>query len=519
MGIVSYINTMNRLYGNDPTPVRYNTRQYLQGGRVPYKPGGLVEPGVTHYGKKDVLAEIFSTTELDKGANFWFDKTWKEILDAPTDDPMFDDFKGKKVKARGKTYSLTPKKAALRHIRRALSESKGVWKDPDIDAKLSPEDQAKLKEAYPEFADAKFDEHKWGYDMYASKENKAKTSRIRYIVKELGFGGTKAGTLSPENQAKVKRVFGDEWQGKWEFNKYLYGIPDTGKGGKNVLLGKRIFNLTLDKSAVPSQKFGYSYTVDDNYLLNKFVEASKDNSAYKLLKDAEGNIKGVNVNGQKYYHYKYPANLMQPGDKLITDHPSHEKVQRYLKVANKAKGNPSKFLTELFIKHGYKVPTTTQLLRHFYNSEGVTTTRNVIQKHHPARVENIPDHLQLLREWENMDARRIHSKVDKGLMSRADAHTELKRKGIQIMLKDGTKLGAPDIDPEKQFQDYVKFTERKVKKVVKAGELPQLAEKLGLIKDVLVLHSEVVIQLDVLPLNLKQILKELFLKLRKEFLN
>ena len=49
MDILQYINKMNRLYGNDPTPVRYNTQQYLQGGRVGMKPGGLVEPGVTHY--------------------------------------------------------------------------------------------------------------------------------------------------------------------------------------------------------------------------------------------------------------------------------------------------------------------------------------------------------------------------------------------------------------------------------------------------------------------------------------
>ena len=50
MDILTYINKMNRLYGNDPTPVRFNTRQYLQGGRVGLKPGGLVEPGVMHYG-------------------------------------------------------------------------------------------------------------------------------------------------------------------------------------------------------------------------------------------------------------------------------------------------------------------------------------------------------------------------------------------------------------------------------------------------------------------------------------
>ena len=45
MDILQYINKMNRLYGNDSTPVRYNTQQYLQGGRVGDQSGQLVQPG------------------------------------------------------------------------------------------------------------------------------------------------------------------------------------------------------------------------------------------------------------------------------------------------------------------------------------------------------------------------------------------------------------------------------------------------------------------------------------------
>ena len=69
MDILQYINKMNRLYGNDSTPERFNTRQYLQGGRVGMKPGGLVEPGVTHYGREkkhertaaDIKADVSRT--------------------------------------------------------------------------------------------------------------------------------------------------------------------------------------------------------------------------------------------------------------------------------------------------------------------------------------------------------------------------------------------------------------------------------------------------------------------------
>ena len=41
-------------------------KQYLQGGRVGLKPGGLVEPGVMHYGR---------LTEAEKRANV---KTWEK---------------------------------------------------------------------------------------------------------------------------------------------------------------------------------------------------------------------------------------------------------------------------------------------------------------------------------------------------------------------------------------------------------------------------------------------------------
>jgi len=73
MDILTYINRMNQLYGNEPAPVRYNTQKYLQGGRVQYKPGGLVEPGVTHYAKKLTMKEKHKAA-YDSGYKFYKDK-------------------------------------------------------------------------------------------------------------------------------------------------------------------------------------------------------------------------------------------------------------------------------------------------------------------------------------------------------------------------------------------------------------------------------------------------------------
>ena len=91
MDILEYINRMNRLYGTEPlapwdkpevpwweekhepapwdeakAPPRYNTMRLLTGGRVEMKPGGIVEPGVTHYGKDDELVYDRETKKFRK---------------------------------------------------------------------------------------------------------------------------------------------------------------------------------------------------------------------------------------------------------------------------------------------------------------------------------------------------------------------------------------------------------------------------------------------------------------------
>ena len=44
MHIVDYFNRMNQIYGNGQQAApRYNTQQYLQGGRVGYRDAGLVD--------------------------------------------------------------------------------------------------------------------------------------------------------------------------------------------------------------------------------------------------------------------------------------------------------------------------------------------------------------------------------------------------------------------------------------------------------------------------------------------
>ncbi len=178
----------------DPSLKQLAARDFYQGGRVGYQSGQLVQPGPGrqgYNGSDRKGTSKWDIAELNKAAQYYHNKNYEDLK--------------------------TRKEKAL--IATNLSKNNGKFELPTTKDKLSPEDQVKLKEAYPEYADADFDEYKWGYDPNDQK-TKSKANKIRYIVKNQEFKGPKAGILSPEKQADVIRVFGDEWQGKWNFNKY-----------------------------------------------------------------------------------------------------------------------------------------------------------------------------------------------------------------------------------------------------------------------------------------------------------
>ena len=98
MPIVSYINTMNRLYGNGPAPAPvYNTQKYLQGGRVGYQGGQLVDHGPGRQGYAGDTAGFrehitnFKGTEIYKG--FVLDKANKFGIDRGTASRIIDEIR------------------------------------------------------------------------------------------------------------------------------------------------------------------------------------------------------------------------------------------------------------------------------------------------------------------------------------------------------------------------------------------------------------------------------------------
>ena len=111
------------------------------------KIGGLVEPGVVHYGQlvQPGPGRQGYNGSARKGTSKW----------------DIEELNKAAQHYEGKDYADLKTRKEKKLVAQNLGRNEGKFKYPTTFEKLSPEDQAKLKEAYPEFADAKFDEHKW----------------------------------------------------------------------------------------------------------------------------------------------------------------------------------------------------------------------------------------------------------------------------------------------------------------------------------------------------------------------
>ena len=127
MDILQYIHRINQLYGSEPVPMpapRYNTQQYLQGGRVGKKPGGLVEPGVTHYARpvsEDRMAQ------LNEAAKKYGYKSFDDIKDRQIKTNVSKDATRRAegvVEGKGKTKPTEAQKATMKEAHWTKTKSK-----------------------------------------------------------------------------------------------------------------------------------------------------------------------------------------------------------------------------------------------------------------------------------------------------------------------------------------------------------------------------------------------------------
>ena len=273
MDILTYINKMNRLYGTEPVPVRYNTRQYLQGGRVGMKPGGLVEPGVTHYGKitKTELKELrnagLEVPEIAKK----FGVSVKTINNRLKEYDLLGTYKsdylvGKPMSERkaAEIRKTLPDGVRLRWDKSTKHRAGGYWrvigqiqkgKEFVFNQSFLNPTENQIKELAMNYETA----YKKHYPNYLSndefeklrfkKENvKLSDSKFAEVLNDLEYKTTKEKTFTKrhvamyqrnldivddvgveikslsQNQQEILKSNFPEYEGKWDFKTYKYGL-------------------------------------------------------------------------------------------------------------------------------------------------------------------------------------------------------------------------------------------------------------------------------------------------------
>ena len=278
--------------------------------------------------------------------------------------------------------------------------------------------------------------------------------------KTVGTGtGSKALTnpLSKPEQRLLQSTFTDV---DFDFTKSKFGIDRK----VNPELYRQAVNLVKES---PKLVFGFQFNKPENYLLTTFQRARLQQLAdtgvseyvpiYKNEKIIGFQDNTESGGGKKFYHADYK------GGASIKTHPNFEKVAKYVNIVKDTRGDHIPVLNKLFTDLGEKVPTFDQLLNNLLDSPGrggVGSISAAIEKHHTKGVKTSTADLQLLTRDKNKLAALIEGRVDAGKMDFETASRILKPEGIQIE-REGVKIGAPDISPEKQVDDLKKFVTRK----------------------------------------------------------
>ena len=292
--------------------------------------------------------------------------------------------------------------------------------------------------------------------------------------KTVGTGsGSKALTdpLSKPEKELLENTFTDV---DFDFNKSKFGIDYK----VNPKLYQQAVDLVREK---PKLFFGFQFMKPENYLLTQFQRARVQQLAdigvsqyvpiyknQKIIGFQDNTEVGM---GKKFYHVDYK------GGPSIKTHSDFEKVNKYVDIVKDTKGDHIPILNKLFTEAGEKVPTFDKLLNGLLDSPsrgGPGTLSTAIEKHHTKGVKTSTADLQLLTRDQNILAALIEGRVDAGRMDFETASKILKPMGIQIE-RDGVKIGAPDIDPEKQIQDLKKFVQRKTLEKFAANIKPETA--------------------------------------------
>ena len=221
--------------------------------------------------------------------------------------------------------------------------------------------------------------------------------------------------------------------------------------------GQREKDLARLKGKIISENLGAYLQSPDNVLINDMIRAAKTDSNLKVIRGGPDNTVVAVQEGEKIYHAVGSNRKPVPGSPnnstSIIKHPWFEKRSAIVKQQKEFKHTkvPNKDITygeALDVLESKKAGTP-------------VTKKNPAEYEHVKGVATDYKKGQIALRTANREKQKIMTALKNEHMTRAEADKALKKLGVRDFYK-GKYIGAPKINPEKQFEDLKKYVDRKI---------------------------------------------------------
>ena len=334
-------------------------------------------------------------------------------------------------------------------------------KFPDYDAKIN-------KYGFPK-KDPRYEKVRTMYrtltGAFKAYEEKRKTDpeRIKYKKEYTQRPEVKQRTLEsqreyykdPVKRERIlarNRLFASQPEQQKKRKKYMQKRYYEG-GGKEKDLAR------LKKRTISKNVSGYLQNTD-NILLKDMIRAAEQNpdSGLKIIRGGEKNAVVAVQEGDKIYHAVGAKRKPVPGAPKnsipITKHPAFKKRFEFVKQQKQFSNT--------------KIPGTNTTYGKALDMLESKKAGTPLQNKNPAEFEHVKgvaaDYKkgQIALRSANRGKQSVLTALKYKSITKAQADKELKKLGVRGFV-DGKYIGAPKINPEKQFNDLKKYVDRSVK--------------------------------------------------------
>ena len=321
--------------------------------------------------------------------------------------------------------------------------------------------KAEILEIFP---NADFDKYKYGvpkkhplyekFRSFARREDKAIYEKTPERIARRRDSQKASYARNPEsflarNRKYLTKPDVAEKRRKYLQDKYYYG-------------GQREKDLLRLKGKVASKGYGGYFKNPDNALLKDMVRMAEQNpdSGLEIIRKGPRNLIVGVKEGDTIYHAvaskRKPVAYAPKNSVPITEHPDFKTRFEFTKLQKnflntKLKGSDLTYGKALDILQSSKAGSA-------------------LQNKNPAEFEHIKGAATDYKEGQialrtaNRDKQKILAALKNNNITLDDADKQLKKIGVRAFVDD-KYIGAPEIDPNKQFDDLKKYVDRNVNKV------------------------------------------------------